>query len=45
MIIANSDDIHILHRIMDGRDFGTLFVADKDDNFELVDFVAKLSEE
>ena len=45
MIIANSDDIHILHRIMDGRDFGTLFVADKDENFELVDFVSKLSEE
>ncbi len=45
MIIANSSDIHILHRIMDGRDFGTLFVADKDENFELVDLVSKLSEE
>lgn len=45
MIIANSEDIHILHRIMDGRDFGTLFVADKDEDFELVDCVAKLSED
>lgn len=45
MIIANSSDIHILHRIMDGRDFGTLFMADKDENFELVDLVSKLSEE
>ncbi len=44
MIIANSDDIHILHRIMDGREFGTLFVADKDEDFELVDFVEKLTE-
>ena len=45
MVIANSEDIHILHRIMDGREFGTLFVADKDENFELCDFVSKLSEE
>ena len=45
MIIANSEDIHILHRIMDGRDFGTLFVADKDEDFELIDCVAKLSED
>lgn len=44
MIIANSEDIHILHRIMDGREFGTLFVADKDEDFELVDFVEKLTE-
>lgn len=45
MIIANSEDIHILHRIMDGRDFGTLFVANKDKNFKLTDYVGKLSEE
>ncbi|MCR5846804.1 MAG: glutamate 5-kinase [Lachnospiraceae bacterium] len=44
MIIANSEDIHILHRIMDGRDFGTLFVADKDDDFELIDYVKNLDE-
>jgi len=45
MIIANSSDIHILHRIMDGRQFGTWFKADKDKDFNLVDFVEKLSEE
>ncbi|MBO4310254.1 MAG: glutamate 5-kinase [Lachnospiraceae bacterium] len=45
MIIANSEDIHILHRIMDGRDFGTLFVANKDEGFILSDFVQNLSEE
>lgn len=44
MIIANSSDIHILHRIMDGRDFGTLFVANKDDNFKIADFLGNLNE-
>ena len=45
MIIANSADIHILHRIMDGRDFGTLFVADKDSDFTLKDYVSGLKDE
>ena len=45
MIIANSKDIHILYRIMDGRNFGTFFVANRDDNFKLVDYVGNLSEE
>lgn len=44
MIIANSSDIHILHRIMDGRNFGTLFVANKDENFKLADFLGDLNE-
>ena len=44
MIIANSEDIHILHRIMDGRNFGTLFKANKDENFYLADFVAHLGD-
>lgn len=39
MIIANSEDIHIIHRIMDGRNIGTLFAANKDENFYLKDFV------
>ncbi len=40
MVIANSEDIRIIHRIMDGRNFGTMFVAHKDDNFDLPEFVA-----
>ncbi len=40
MIIANSEDIRIIHRIMDGRNLGTLFVAHKDDDFDLPEFVA-----
>lgn len=42
MIIANSEDIRIIHRIMDGRDIGTLFAANKDDDFYLRDYVADL---
>ena len=40
MVIASSEDIRIIHRIMDGRDFGTFFCAHKDENFDLPDFVA-----
>lgn len=39
MIIANGKDIRILHRIMDGREYGTIFRANKDENFCLEDFV------
>lgn len=44
MIIANSSDIHILHRIMDGRNFGTLFKAHKDPNFYLPEFIEHMHE-
>ena len=30
MVIANSEDIHIIHRIMDGRNLGTIFCANKE---------------
>lgn len=42
MIITNSSDIRVLHRIMDGRNFGTLFVAQPQPDFDLSGFVAKL---
>lgn len=42
MIIANSRDIRIIHRIMDGRSFGTLFAADRDPEFELSAFLEKM---
>lgn len=44
MIIANSKDIRILHRIMDGRRLGTLFKKKKQENFDLVSFVEHLHE-
>ena len=42
MIIANSKDIGVLHRLLAGEDEGTLFVAKKDENFDLSGFVANL---
>lgn len=42
MIIANSRDLGILHRILAGRKEGTLFVAHKDENFDLPLFVDAL---
>ncbi len=36
MIIANGSDIRILHRIMDGRHFGTHFKQHRDENFNLI---------
>lgn len=42
MIIANSEDIRIIHRIMDGREVGTLFLSNKDENFDVSDFISKM---
>ena len=42
MIIANSDDIRIIHRIIDGRNYGTIFLANKDENFHLTSFIENL---
>ncbi len=42
MIIANSKDIRNIHRIVDGKEIGTLFQAHKDDDFYLSDFVRNL---
>lgn len=42
MVIANSEDIRIIHRIMDGRNLGTLFVNKKNEYFDLPNFVDQL---
>ena len=42
MLIANSADIGVLHRILDGENVGTLFVAHRDDQFDLPAFVDRL---
>ena len=39
MIIANGSDMRILHRIIDGRAIGTHFKANKDENFDMIDFI------
>lgn len=42
MIIANSEDIRIIHRIMDGRKLGTLFKNNCQGDFDLVSFIEHL---
>ena len=42
MIIANSRDIGVLHRLLEGENEGTLFVAHRDESFDLPEFVQNL---
>jgi len=42
MVIANSKDMGVLHRILAGEKEGTLFVAHEDENFDLPLFVSSL---
>lgn len=35
MVIANSRDIKVIHRILSGQNIGTLFLAHKDEQFDL----------
>lgn len=44
MIIANASDIRILHRIMDGREYGTLFKAHRDEKFDLITYVENMNQ-
>jgi len=39
MIIANGEDMRILHRIVDGRDIGTLFKANRNETFDMIEFI------
>jgi glutamate 5-kinase len=42
VVIANGKDIGVLHRILEGEKEGTLFVAKKDETFDLPAFVRAL---
>lgn len=42
MVIANSKDLGVLHRILDGKNIGTIFKANKDEDFDLPEFVDNL---
>ena len=44
MLIANSRDVRIIHQLMDGQNLGTLFVAHKDEAFDLPGFVSRLNQ-
>ena len=39
MVIANGEDFHVIHKIIQGRSHGTLFVGKKDHSFSLVDYI------
>lgn len=39
MIIANGDDFHVIHRLLQGRPIGTLFAGHYDKNFYLADIL------
>lgn len=42
MIIANGKDFHVIHKIMHGRNYGTLFVGNQKEEFYLIDYIEKL---
>ncbi len=42
MIIANGEDFHIIHRIMQGESCGTLFRANQKEEFYLIDYIDKM---
>ncbi|MCR5417927.1 MAG: glutamate 5-kinase [Lachnospiraceae bacterium] len=44
MIIANAADMRVLHRIMDGREVGTMFAAHEDEGFDLLSFVENMNQ-
>lgn len=39
MVIANGMDVSVIEEIINGRDFGTLFLANKDNDFDLMDII------
>lgn len=41
MVIANGDDFHNIDRIIKGKDIGTLFLAHKNVDFNLVEYIEK----
>lgn len=42
MVIANSRNIDVIHRIVEGENVGTLFVANRNEGFDLPGFVDRL---
>ena len=45
MIIANSRDIKVIHRLLSGKKIGTLFLANPDENFALPLYVQQMHRE
>ncbi|MCI8357838.1 MAG: glutamate 5-kinase [Lachnospiraceae bacterium] len=45
MVIANSKDIKVIHRILSGKKIGTLFLASPDESFDLPLYVQQMHRE
>ena len=39
MIIANGEDVSVIHKIVEGRNHGTLFIGKRDDRFNIAGYV------
>ena len=42
MVIANGKDVRVIHRIMEGRNYGTIFKANRNPDFNFAEFVDNL---
>lgn len=42
MIIANGEDVSVIHKIMEGREYGTLFIQNKDEGFHIADYIKRV---
>ena len=42
MVIANGKDVRVIHRIMEGRNYGTIFKANKNEAFNFAQYVDNL---
>ena len=40
MVIANSDNVSVIEEILNGEEKGTLFPANKKENFQVIDFIS-----
>ena len=45
MVIANGEDFHVLHRIINGEPYGTVFLENARDEFYLLDYLRKEGQE
>lgn len=43
MVIANSNDLRVIHKLLEGENIGTLFLKNPDEGFDLPEFVEGLN--
>lgn len=41
MVIANGKDVSVIEKIITGNNYGTLFAANKNENFQIIDYLAE----